>query len=331
MKYIKKNDIYDDKTAENIKKVKILRRNSNCLFNNIKIQCSCEKNKKTKENHLIQKSKYLKSIAVNNEVMYFDIEDEEFYRFGRQLKKQNIKKVHAYNVLCGNHDKDLFGEIENGKEFDINNKKQCFQFAMRSFIFNYSEQLLKDEFVLRDTKIEYIAGDALKKRMIIFEKFKKYYRKGEWDVLETYSIELDRRIQFISCSSFYPFYDIKKRYRGYIKDEKIFFNIFPKGEKSIIIMSYFKDSSHYCKDLCDEICQYSKKGKIKEIEEYFSKIITVQDKTVTLSPELWDRWNSKQQKNFYKYAHLFKKGTILGVILKLLKLRYGKVVFNLFG
>ena len=321
----------DTKTKKILKEVDDLRQKGSCLFKNIKVTCSDErKGKNTKGNHLIQRSNYLESIAINDEVMYFNIEDMEYYQRDSQLLKKNIKRVHKYNVVCGNHDKDLFSEIENGNVFNENNKKQCFQFALRAFMFNYSEQELKNNFKLKTKTLEKVASLALEDRKLMSQSFKLYYENEQWDVLNTYVIKLEKKIGFISCSSFYPFFDIDKKYRGYIKKDKIFFNIFPKENESYIVMSHFKDASKCCENFCKQICAYSEKNKFSKVEKYLSKIIVAQDKYITLSPNLWEDWSDKEKSDFYKYAHLFKRGGVLALIFKLIQLKYSKPIFNLF-
>ncbi|WP_432664490.1 hypothetical protein R9X47_28675 [Wukongibacter baidiensis] len=328
--YDKKNDIYNEKTKKNLRIIKEARKKNECLFKNVKIKCDCNNDKlKTQGNHLIAKSKYLECISQNDEVMIFNIESADYYRLGRKLLRCNIKKAHKYRVLCGQHDKGLFEKIENGNEFDEKNKQQCFEFALRAFIFYYSEQLIKNNVQTMNQIFEARAKLSLNYHASTLDKFKYCYENSVWDALETYSIVLDKKIEFISCSCFYPIIDINNRYKGYVKDN-IFFNIFPRNEDSIILISYFKDSSKHCKNLCKEIDKYVNRKQYKQLERYLSKMIIAQDKSITLNPLLWEKWSEKQQNNFYKYAHLFKKGKIREVIKDALYFKFSKPKFNLF-
>lgn len=315
------------KEKKNLEKLYCLRKNSTCLFNDVeKVNCKCEK--KTKENHLIQKAYYLKSIAKNGRVITFNDEEKSFYDRYMHSQERNINKINKFNVFCGNHDKDLFFDIENGNEFNKDNKKQCFQFALRAFTFNFSKICVRSNFKLRNIVFEKRGYITLERDMLTLEKFKECYKNDKYDEIETVVIELDKKIKWISCSCFYPFFDINHIYRGYIND-KIFFNIFPNKEKSLIIMSYFKKSSKHCKKFCRRMEQYSKKNQ-KKLERYITKIICIHDKNIVLGPELYDRWSESEKKSFLEYNFLFRRPGIKNTIKGLMISFIGKPKFTLF-
>lgn len=321
--------MHGEGTKRNLNIVKSARNQAECLFKDIKIKCSCNnENIKTQGNHLIQKHKYLKGIARKNIVMCFSIEKDQYYRLGRQLLQCNVKNTHKYNVFCGQHDKDLFSKIENGNIFNPDNKQQCFQFALRAFTFNFSEQLVKNNLTLTSRSSELRASIELDYDKSILKKFQHYYKNGIWDAVETYTIILDKKIKFISCSSFYPFLKMNKFPNGNVMD-KLFFNIFPHEEKSFINISYFKGAKQ-CEKLCKQLDKYVKKNRFKEIEYYLSKMIVSHDKHIVLSPELWESWSEEQQNDFYKYAHLFKDFKLINLPKACYILGFKKPIFDLF-
>lgn len=331
--YDKKMDMLTDKVKDRLKKVKKIRENTECLLKDVKIKCSDDS--KTRENHLIQKKRYLDSIAVNKKVYFSDIEDPDYYKFGCRFLLRNIRNVHKYNVLCGNHDKDIFNEIENGKEFNPENKQQCFQFALRAFIFHCSEQIVKDNLKADfefNKFIEKKAHLGLNKDKIVLEKFIQGYKNNCWDDLETNVIILNKEVKFITCASFFPLFTINKKYKAYVQDD-IFLNIFPQKEKSIILISYFKDSSKECKKFYDELYFCYKNKEYQKFETYLSKILVAQDKNIVIGPELFDSWGKEQKDNFYQYAHLFrnmKGASCIKMIKSIFKFRLEEPIFNLF-
>ncbi|NHN34623.1 hypothetical protein [Paenibacillus agricola] len=315
---------------ERLEIVKRERENAECLFKDLKIECE-HKYKKAKKsgNHLIQEAKYLKSIESDNEVMCFDIESKQYYRLGRQILPCKIAETHKYNIFCKQHDNNLFNKIENGQVFDSENKQQCFQFALRAFTFGLSEQIIKDKLTYMNQIFETKGRVSVNYHYTYtLEKFKNCYINDIWDTLETYTIQLNKKIQFISCSWFYPYINMNKKYRGFVED-KIFLNIFPQNEKSIIIISYFKGSK-YGEELCNQLKTFVEKKQINKIEDYLSKMVVSQDKNIVLSPVLFESWSEEQKRNFYKYAHLFKSGRILNIFKAFFFLKYKKPNFNLF-
>lgn len=322
--YKKEDDLLNKKQSDIISNIEKIRDGSECLFKNIKYKCdgSIEKN------HLIQEKNYLSSISYNNKVMSCNVEDENYYRFGRKLREVSIKRAQRYKVLCGIHDKKLFSAIENTEKFDINNKEQCFQFALRAFIFTYSQNIVRQNFKLNNKYIEAIAEISQKRYDELMERFKQCYLNDEWSEIETYSIVLDKKIKFISCSSFYPFIDLKKIYKGYVKEEA-FFNVFPQNDKTYILISYFK-GSNYCRNLCKQLEEYVKKNRYKSIEKYFNKILVCQDINLVLGPQLWNSWSKKEQQDFYRYAHKLKRPSYKNFMFLVFMLAFKNSKFDLF-
>lgn len=188
--------------------------------------------------------------------MVFDYEQKDYYGNGGILVKKNICKANVYRVFCGSHDKILFNEIENGKTFDKFNNKQCFQFAFRAFIFHYSECLVKGNLKLVNPFFERVAEAHYEMETKLFERFKKDYQNENWGDIESKVIILNRKIEFVSCFYTRPIWNINKKY--IIATDKIAFNIFPSGEKTIILMSYFKGTSKAIVKYCQKLYKYFK-------------------------------------------------------------------------
>ncbi|MBN1035641.1 hypothetical protein DWC20_08795 [Clostridium botulinum] len=312
---------------ETIKKVHKIRRNSECIFKDVICECKSNGKLQTEKNHIISKSCYLKKISNQKRVMVFDYEQKDYYENGGLLVERNISKANVYRVFCGNHDKLLFNEIENEKIFDKFNNKQCFQFAFRSFIFKYSQCLVKRNFKLVHPFFEIVAESHYELETKSFERFKKDYQSENWEDIESKVIILKRKIEFVSCFYARPIWGIDKEV--IISRDKIAFNIFPSGEETIILMSYLKGSSKAISNYCEKLYKYTDKEKLMK---YLNKIIITYDSDIAINPLLWNRFSKSEKRSFYEFAHLFKKNNrgLIRIIKKTISLNFKYCKCNLF-
>lgn len=210
--------------------------------------------------------------------MVCDLKSTKYYEKKKNFEvselKDSFKEVktsntaNTKNLLCGHHDKTLFNKIENKITFNEKNKdypEQCFQFAFRSFLFQYihSMQVRDSEISLR----HHLAFDAVydlnkEKEEAYFLKFKEAYMQSEWEVLNTEIYTILTKIHFISCVSFFPYSYMKYRYGGHIK-EKLFMNIFPEDGGTKIVISYFKKDSKHCEIITKKLNYWYKTGTLK--------------------------------------------------------------------
>lgn len=293
---------------DNYKKLKQLRYNNECLFKEIDIQCGSQGKCKTEKNHLIQKASYLERISDEGKVLVFDFENINYVKEGRKLVKKRIKIANTFHVLCGKHDTYLFNEIENGKAFDENNKKQLFQFALRAFIFSLSEDIMKNNFknIMKDNISNEIASVHLKSNHKRLECYKKLLQNQEWDGIETKVIKLNRESNFISCVCKTPNYGFLFPIR--FTNCKISFNIFPDNGRTIIILSYLKEDimAKDAEKYCNKLVNLSEKNEEKFVR-YINKFIAAFDHNIAISPAFWENLNEKEKEDFYEIAHIFPK------------------------
>lgn len=319
-------------TDENYSKIKKIRNNNKCLFENIAVECSDKGKHKTEKNHLIQKSSYLERIAYNNSVMVFDFENRDYIKCGRQLVKRNIKKANTFRVLCGNHDRYLFDEIENGNKFDANNQKQLFQFSLRSFIFSFSEEELKSNFnnIVTDVANQ-VANTHLsidKKRL---ESYKKAVSEKRWDIVETKIIRLKSKVEFISCFASTPnlgfVFPIK------FTNCKISLNIFPEDNSTIILLAYLKENigANAASKFCEKLVKMSQKNEQRFLN-YMNKFVIAFDHNIAINPVYWQQLSDKEKNDFYDISNIFPKcKSIKAGLIGYIKLKYKKSNINLFG
>lgn len=316
---------------DNYSKVKVLRNNNECLFKGIATECSIKKKHKTENNHLIQKASYLERIACENKVMIFDFENRDYIKNERQLANRNIRSANTYHVLCGNHDKFLFNEIENGNKFDENNQKQLFQFSLRSFIFFFAEQELKSNFPNIVTNgANKIADVHLKLNKKRLEIYKEAVSKEKWDSVETKVIRLKSKVEFISCYAGTPNLGFVFPIR--FINCMISLNIFPEDDDTIILISYLKEDiyANTAAKFCNKLEKLYQKNA-KKFLQYINKFVIAFDHNIAINPTYWEKLSDREQKDFYKMAHIFPKCKSIKAGLKgYLKLRYKKYCINLF-
>lgn len=319
-------------TDKNYSKVKVLRNNNECLFKGIATECSIKGKHKTENNHLIQKASYLERIAYKDNVMIFDFENRDYIKNGGQLVRRNLNKANTFRVLCGNHDKYLFDEIENGNKFDENNYKQLFQFALRAYIFYFSEQELKSKFDNIFTKAKRIDDfyfhTAEKKRL---EKYKRAVLEEKWDSVETKIIRLRSKVEFISCYAGIPHVGFIFPFR--IQNGMISLNIFPEEDDTIILLSYLKDDVGLstAPGYCEKLVKLSQKNE-KRFLKYINKYVIAFDHNIAINPMYWERLSDREKRDFYEIAHIFPncksyKDYYIGYI----KLKYKNSSINLFS
>lgn len=313
-------------TYDNYTKLKRIRRENECLFEGVAFQCARQGKCKTEKNHLIQKSSYLERISHRGRVLVFDFENRDYIKNSRKLAERAIKKANTFHVLCGEHDKYLFDEIENDKAFDENNKKQLFQFALRAFIFSLSEELMKDNFenIMNDDISNKVAKVHLKINNERLETYKKLLQNQEWDGVETKVIKLNRESNFISCVYKTPNYGLV--FPIQLTNCGISFNAFPNNGKTIVMLSYLKGdvTAKGAERYCNKLVKLAEKNEEKFVR-YMNKFIAAFDHNIAISPVFWDDLNESEKQNFYEIAQIFPKcKTLFGGCIGFIKLKLKK-------
>lgn len=318
-------------TDKNYSKVKVLRNNNECLFKGVAIKCSTRGKHKTENNHLIPKASYLERIAYKDNVMIFDFENRDYIKNGEKLVRRNIKTANTFRVLCGNHDKYLFDEIENGNKFDENNDKQLFQFALRAYIFYFSEQEIKSQFdnIFRKAKsLEDLVFYVEKKRL---DKYKTAVSEERWDSVETKIIRVRSKAEFISCYAGIPSLGFVFPFR--IQPGTISLNIFPLEDDTIILLSYLKDDIGIstAPKFCEKLVKLSQKNE-KRFLKYINKFIIAFDHNIAINPVYWEQLSDRERKDFYEMAHIFPNCKFyIDFYIGCIKLKFKKSCINLFS
>lgn len=312
-----------------IKKAKDLRKQSKCLFEDIATPCLSNGKNSLEKNHIIAKS-HLKRIAQNDQVMVFAWEERDYYKNKGRLSKRNIKNANVYMVLCGNHDKLLFDEIERGNDYQ-GSLKQNYQFALRAFLFSYSHLQIKQDSCY-DRLTSHTATNVSTVHYALeattLEQFKQTYSQSQWEAVTTIRIELNRQINFISCFYGQPFYNIS--FPVLLTSEKLAINIFPNADTAIILLSYLGDSK-VIKRYCHTLKKYAERSEIKFLN-YMSKLVISCDPNIAINPVFWEGLTEESKESFYYCAHIFKKNkSIFGGFKSIFKLYFHNCKCNLFS
>lgn len=316
-------------TSKYITKVKVLRKQSECLFKDVVCGCKSQGKCLTENNHIIAKS-YLKRISEKNRVMAFNWEERDYYNNEYKLLEKKIEKVNTYKVLCGEHDKFLFSEIENGKPFCCS-AQQNFQFALRAFLFSHSHSLIKEDHHFNNlvTKIgNKVSSANLDKNKLLLQNLKEMVLNQKWDGIKSEVIKIDRKINFISCFYIKPFFDID--FPFILTSGEVAINIFPDDNKAIILISYLENSPKTIVNYCKRLKEYSKKNEDRFIQ-YINKLVISCDPCIALNPLYWNSKTQDSKDSFYECAAFFKKcKSISRVIKNSFKLHYYNCRCNLF-
>ena len=317
---------------DNIKKLKGLRNSSECLFNgDPKIKCNSQGKFNNEKNHIISKSSYLERIADNKQVMVFAWEEPDYYKNNGELQKRNIKNANTYRVFCGEHDKMLFNEIENNKQFDENNSKQLFQFALRAFSFEYAHNSYKRYF---DNLVPEHFNRVAEAHFICdtrhMSEFKHLYETENWCGVEHTLIKLRMKIDFISCFSLRPIWDINRMY--ILSTHKVAVNVFPEKDCTIILLSRLAKKSCAIEKYCNNLFKTAIKNEAKFIE-YMNKFIISSDMNIAIRPKLWESFSKTEREHFYECALFLRKNNsnILNLFFKALKYNFYSCKINLFN
>lgn len=313
----------NESNHKNIERLRELDNQQICLFKDIKHTCSGHKiNKYTIGSHIISEKDYLSRIASkDNKVLVYNIRHESYYEKEKRGKPEDIlasipisNTANTRNILCGEHDRSLFDKIENGNKFDehgINFKQQCFQFALRAFIFDYIHEKNVNDIGIKTghSRIaNFRSTIGLSHREKFLKKFHEAYINSNWDCIETKVMTINKRVNFISCLSFFPFTYLKYRYSGHINDN-IFLNIFPENNQTKIVISYFKDSSIHCKRITDILYGLYTRNNFRRIEEFLTRCVLLYDLKVTFNPDYFNRLikDEGRKMQFFKFSLYLRK------------------------
>jgi len=212
---------------------------------------------KIKSAHSIQNNRVLNRISEEGHVYTIDFTVENS-RGTPEFKKISRNKASTFFGFCDYHDTEIFKLIEVSSYH--NTVEQNFLFAYRGFCIGYHRvfrkmKILRNHFKkspnsLLDPEsisVYRIAQLDIRDGEIEFNNFTKDLRNKKYDGLETFNYTLDYEVNFAVSSCFAVSKDMNMNSIQDISDlnkdimiPRIFVNVFPIEEKTVIILSYYK-------------------------------------------------------------------------------------------
>jgi DNA-binding HxlR family transcriptional regulator len=289
----------------------------NCFYND------CEETPIS--SHSIQNNKILSELAEDGYVLKIDIEHTyQKSKFILTEKGRNVAST--FKGFCGRHDKEIFASIED-YNYNIGNKKQEFLFAYRALakeyhikktVYNMADHLIRlsneeyrevcnycdieewDKNRLDNHFKDALIGtgdnlDKLKdyKKMMNINLDKERYYKIESDV-----IKLPIKYSIAASSMFFMEYDNRgnliNNFNRFTNMKPIFFTIFPQGNFTYIIFSYFKTDKNYYDFINPQII--SQETNFQKI--IVSNILAIYVENFFVSPLLWEYLEEEVKERF---------------------------------
>lgn len=214
---------------------------------------------KIKSAHSIQNNRVLSRISEDGHVYTIDFTVENS-RGTPEFKKISRNKASTFFGFCDYHDTEIFKPIEVSSYH--NTEEQNFLFAYRGFCIGYHKvfrkmKILRNHFkkfpdsLLEPESIsEYrIAQLDIRDGEMEFNNFTNDLRNKKYGGLETFTYTMDYEVNFAVSSCFAVSKDMNMNSIQNISDlnkdimiPRLFVNFFPIEEKTVIILSYYKNT-----------------------------------------------------------------------------------------
>lgn len=261
--------------------------------------------------HALQENGLLSKLAINNIVLTQNkkkdatlIEFENGEKEARCfLTEELIKNATVQTCFCKKHDNELFQEIEkSNKTFSIDNSEQVFLFAYRTFSFEYYSEIISNNFYEKMFKdvpqllkkpiciANYRQSQIKKQEMDYYKnKFDEIMLNKSYSDVITLTITFPYKIRFANYMCVAPEFDLTGRKLNVIDKKtkmmrRLFITLFPKENKSYILISVLKEDFNIYKDYFKSFENVSS----EVIKYYFNTIIPAISENLILSPELWN-------------------------------------------
>tara|TARA_Y100001933_G_C18965293_1_gene550025 strand:+ start:229 stop:1275 length:1047 start_codon:yes stop_codon:yes gene_type:complete len=268
--------------------------------------------------HAIQKSRILKKLAVNNEVLIQNFKNkptvlaiengvEEPFYF---LEEVNIKKATVHTCFCGKHDDQLFQKIEKASySFDDMTEEQKFLFAFRAFAFEYYKDITVKKFyklmckefpeIFRKPSFVYKYRHAMIK-VDELDYYHKQFNEGindqDFTKLNTFVLKINHKVGVSGYMSIAPPFDVKgRRVKGLIGIKKqmrrIFITIVPDDKSSYVLISCLKADLTVYEDYFNALVESDE----ELILHYLNMFLPLYSENLVISPTLFNSFTEQGQ------------------------------------
>ena len=264
------------------------------------------------KSHSIQNNKIISKLSVNNHVYIVDFSSNSGVA-GNDFKKCGKNEATISKSFCSFHDDKIFKPIETNDYADT--KEQNFLFAYRAFSKHYYDMLeclnyeryifktMPNKYKSIPSKITYLRGVnvEVEKHEEIKNLFNYALDNNNFDIVETYKIELDYEIQFATAYMAPLSYDLTgnqvSNLYSLTDDMKyIFVSMFPENGKSYILISWLSKDNKYFKEFKKQLDILQTKQK--DLINVLNNLLVSQTDNFVLSPKLLEQWDEHKRKNF---------------------------------
>ena len=259
--------------------------------------------------HSIQNNKVLKDLSVNGHVIMLYLEQN--LDKGPIISFKNVGKNDAttFAGLCAKHDNGLFQPID-GNDFDLYRKNHLFLLAYRSVLKELYSKMAAADQINRvyakavDYKMVHSHNIDLLSKMVVtklaeaysFYRFKHYfdciYKYEDYELIEHQIIKIDHNYPTIAVNSIYSPVNYLSTLETRLFPPCILLNVFPQGDFTFVVFSYFKEHSSKIKNYIDIITNAN-----GDCQKYLvSKIILSNCENFVLSPTYYATFNQEKKR-----------------------------------
>ena len=219
------------------------------------------------------------------------------------MSKRGTGYASTFKGFCNKHDTEVFTPIE--QHLYTMSEEQNFLFAYRAFVYEYSKRLEENCFhseikndVINETNPEIfeMMYTLLEDQLFIqklkitdlgsyFDKFSAELRKigPNYNTLQTEIFIIPFLSLLAASATFCVVYDLHGNIINNALDSKVhyvFFNLFPQGDKTYAIFSYFKSSTSTYEAFFKQI----KSSSNNEIQNIISNLVICYARNLFVSP-----------------------------------------------
>lgn len=301
--YGKSSFVHYEKNKQ-LKKLFNKTRPNKCIYNKNN-DCS-----KLARSHSIQKKRILSAVAENGYVIGQSMNIlENSSTMGLNIEKIGINQASTFSILCSYHDTILFKNIENN-ELDIDNKIHCFELALRtvlleyskvSHIINYFEKIINDPKNKGNRKIISNSLIEFRKHLILYDKllikFNNITSSKNYTELKHYGRIINVECNLALANLFSLQHDLEGNFiNKNNKDEMLFLSVLPVKNKTLFVISHFKEAIEY-HDVMNQII----KATDDELKDFINRVIAGYIENFFIKPSFWSSLDSSAKKLFKEF------------------------------
>lgn len=284
-----------------------------------------------KNAHTLQNNGVLSIIAEENHVMVTNLFNK--IRTGFITDRLSKNEATTFYGFCEYHDSAIFKEIET-VPYD-KQIKQNFLFAYRACAQEFhkkARQVKSMQLIFRDNPAivfmpEFV--ESYRNVMLSYSDVNEYmtifnnaFTKNNFDILDNYVFEFNKRYDFAVTTTFNPVCDLNgKEINDIYSNNKerlksVFLSAFPTQNSFYMILSCLKDDNKILETYFNQIKAFDE----DKLKIFLNNALPTYSENIVLSPRLWNKWTNFSKKEYEKI--------VAGEIGQFDKLISGKAPFD---